>query len=295
MHDVAPATTARVLLVEDNRVNQLVARAMLEQLGFSVDVVADGLAAVKTAARVSYRAILMDCQIPVLDGYGATIEIRRVQGAARRTPIIAITASTTNANHRRCLAAGMDDYLTKPLGLSELRAALTRWAPEHAPRTTDDPAPRAPVPTVAVPEVVVAPETESGAVDVAVLAAHSERAVLDLEVVTRLEQLGATAGENLMGQLAELFLASADVRIDELRDALARPDPAAVAAAAHSLRGASANLGATDLARRCTMLETHGNAGNLGRGDVILEALELELARVRGALEAWLPSPAEAS
>jgi CheY-like chemotaxis protein len=119
----------RVLLVEDNEVNRLVATAMLGRLGFEVDVAANGSEGVKAAGLLPYQAILMDCQMPIVDGYEATREIRRRQGSSRRTPIIALTASAMKSDPQRCLAAGMDDYLSKPLSLRSLETMLDLWAP----------------------------------------------------------------------------------------------------------------------------------------------------------------------
>jgi two-component system, sensor histidine kinase and response regulator len=134
--------SGRILLAEDNSVSQRVATSMLEHLGFRVDVVGDGAAAVKAASETRYRAILMDCQLPVMDGYEATSEIRRLEGASPRVPIIAVTATVAKANHARCVAAGMDDYLLKPFGLKTLTGILLRWAPLGAGpiTTTADPA-----------------------------------------------------------------------------------------------------------------------------------------------------------
>lgn len=122
-----PGRSHQVLLAEDNPVNQRVASAMLENLGFQVDVVADGAQAVQAAASTSYQAILMDGQMPVLDGYQATTEIRRLSQGSRRTPIIAVTGSAMKSDQQRCLAAGMDDYLAKPLNLNTLADILRRW------------------------------------------------------------------------------------------------------------------------------------------------------------------------
>ena len=122
-----PGVSGQILLAEDNPVNQRVASAMLENLGFRVDIVADGAQAVKAAAETSYSAILMDGQMPILDGYLATTEIRSHEGS-RRTPIIAVTGSAMKSDQQRCLAAGMDDYLAKPLNLSSLADVLQRWA-----------------------------------------------------------------------------------------------------------------------------------------------------------------------
>jgi two-component system sensor histidine kinase/response regulator len=120
----------RVLVADDNTVNQRVAAAMIRRLGFDVDLAADGVEAVAAASRTTYDAILMDCQMSGLDGYQATIEIRRLPGASGRVPIIAVTASAMRSDQDRCLAAGMDGYIAKPLVLEALAAVLARWVPD---------------------------------------------------------------------------------------------------------------------------------------------------------------------
>jgi len=126
----AESRNGRALLVEDNVVNQTVARRMLEKRGFSTDVAANGLEALDTLASQEYSVVLMDCQMPKMDGYEATAQIRRREAAgSRRIPIIAMTANTLPSDRDRCLAAGMDDYLSKPLRLQELNDMLTRWTP----------------------------------------------------------------------------------------------------------------------------------------------------------------------
>jgi CheY-like chemotaxis protein len=250
-------------VAEDNPISQLVATAMLEHLGYKVDVAADGAEAVNAAVLTQYDAILMDCQIPVLDGYDASREIRSLQNASPRTPIIALTASPTESVRRRCLAAGMDAYLAKPLTLKALAGALARCA-------ADGPS----------PALVV------GEVD----AENSPRAVLDGQIVRRLERLGEAKGEDLFGQLTDLFLADADARIHELRQAVAVDDAAAVHRSAHTLGGASANLGATDLSHACATLATAGAAGEVAGGAGMLEAVEAELRHVQAALASRVPT-----
>jgi len=125
----AGATATHVLLAEDDRVNQMVVEAMLTQLGCTVDVVDDGDAARGAAAQHRYDLIIMDCHMPVMDGYEATRRIR--DGERERgmhTPIIALTADALLANRMRCLESGMDDYMTKPISNAHLAAALERWA-----------------------------------------------------------------------------------------------------------------------------------------------------------------------
>jgi len=119
-----------VLLAEDNEINQMVAADNLSLLGYRVDIARNGMEAVQLATTKPYKAILMDCQMPKMDGYAATAELRRKERPGQRVPIIAMTAGALAEDKRRCLAAGMDDYLTKPIDPDQLRAALSRWTTE---------------------------------------------------------------------------------------------------------------------------------------------------------------------
>jgi CheY-like chemotaxis protein len=116
-----------ILLVEDNPVNQRVASLMIEKQGFRTEVAANGLQALEVLAGNEYAAILMDCQMPEMDGYEATAEIRRLEGSGHHTAIIAMTANAMEGDREKCLAAGMDDYLSKPLSSGALSEALERW------------------------------------------------------------------------------------------------------------------------------------------------------------------------
>lgn len=122
-----------VLIAHDNPISQRIARAMFEKLGHEVDVVSDGEEAVAAAILRPYRAIFIDCNLPTLNGYRAAEEIRRLQGATGRTPIIALSESLTVADKLRCSAAGMDDFLTVPFDLGTIAATLAQW-----PRTPPD-------------------------------------------------------------------------------------------------------------------------------------------------------------
>jgi CheY-like chemotaxis protein len=123
-----PSLQARVLVAEDNVVNQKVAVRMLEKLGCRVDVVANGLEAVTAVASVAYDCLFMDCQMPEMDGYEATAVIRqRAEGSGPHLPIIAMTANVLQSDRERCLAAGMDDFISKPVQAPELLALLHKW------------------------------------------------------------------------------------------------------------------------------------------------------------------------
>ena len=267
----------RILLAEDHPLNQRVATAMLDNLGLDVDVVADGSEAVKAAMSTSYRAILMDCQLPILDGCEATREIRRLEGTSRRTPVIAVTASPTSSHRQRCLAAGMDDYLTKPLSVKALAAVLDRWAP-----------------ALSDPGIGVGIEDAQGspAIDIGPASdANLARPALDTHVLDRLERLGKASGEDLLSELTALFLTEADASVAALREALSVDDGSAVNRSAHTLSGASANLGATDLASLCATLANPGATGSTVDGEAQLARIEAELERVRSALGSRVPMP----
>jgi CheY-like chemotaxis protein len=125
----------RILVAEDNVVNQKVACRILEKLGFRVDVAADGEAAFRAWSSGRYDLILMDCQMPIMDGYEATRKIRAREGAAEHIPIIALTAHAMKGADNECLSAGMDDYLSKPIDRERLQGTLRRWLDDEADST----------------------------------------------------------------------------------------------------------------------------------------------------------------
>jgi CheY-like chemotaxis protein len=116
-------------VVEDNHVNQMVAVGILEHLGFTAEIAGNGIEALAALARGSFAAVLMDCRMPEMDGYDATEELRRIEGMGPRTPVIAMTAGVATGERERCLASGMDDYVSKPVSPQELDIALVRWLP----------------------------------------------------------------------------------------------------------------------------------------------------------------------
>lgn len=265
--DARPRTRARVLLAEDNPVNQKVAVRMLEKLGHRVDVAGNGLEAVEAARRLPYDIILMDCQMPEMDGYAATAEIRGMEGGGRRTPVVAMTANAMPGDRERCLACGMDDYVAKPIRVKELYAAMGRWIGWEREPDTEPPSETA---ASAVP----GSESVSGSID---------DSILD-EVV----EFAGESGPDLVRELITLFFAEVPARLDNLRHGVTENDPDRVTRAAHAMKGGAGNLGAVRVATLCGQLEQQGRDGDLTGAGTIVTALEAEVERVRALLEARL-------
>jgi PAS domain S-box-containing protein len=210
------APGGRVLVVDDHKINQLVATAMLEQLGYRVDVANGGAEALQAVQSARYDVIFMDCLMPIMDGYEATDSIRRLEGHERHTPIIALTASAMNGDRQRCLTAGMDDYLSKPIRPAALIEALARWRPggpataTAASATTSDAEPR--------------------------LSDHSHHegvGTLEIEI-----------GADVYARLFVVFADSLPKRLAEIKAATKAGDLQAARLVAHNLTGTSASFGA---------------------------------------------------
>ena len=248
----------RVLVAEDNTVNQQVAVLMLQARGYQADVVSNGQEAVEALERVPYDIVLMDCQMPEMDGFEATRQIRQREGATRHTPIIALTAHALRGEREKCIVAGMDDYLAKPLTPDALYTTLRRWLP----RSTRQPV--APAPSQVEEE--------------------EEERVLDYRVLENFRQLQIPGEPNLIHQLVDLYLADVPGRLATMRQAIAQQDATRLAQIAHALKGSSANIGARRVVRLCMELEKAGKEGNLSGVSDWLAQLEQEVARARDAL-----------
>ena len=265
---------ARVLVAEDNAVNQQVALGMLESLGYGVDVVGDGLGAFEALSRTSYGAVLMDVQMPRLDGYGATGKIRRrEEGTGHRTPIIAMTANALAGDRQKALDAGMDDYVAKPVSREDLAAVLRRWIPPGQPEEV-----RQEGATEAVPAAALAAGAGEPAPDGA-----PEDETVDRRVLENLEKSGGT---ELVGKLIGIFLEEATSRLAALREAVHGGEAAEVGRLAHALKGSCASMGIRKMMRLSEALERAGDSGDLSLAERLFDRLEDEFGRVRTALGA---------
>ncbi len=216
----------RVLLAEDNAVNQKVALHQLKRLGYSADVVDNGRAALEALERneLQYSLVLMDCQMPVMDGYEATTELRRRENGSRHIPVIAMTANAMQGDKEKCFAAGMDDYMSKPVNAPELQAVLARW---------------------------LLPELQSHESELIENDRVRPADVLDAFVLAGFRELQAQGNPGFVAELIGLFLQDTPPHIDALRKALPKGDRDTLEHEAHSLKGSCGSFGARRMEAIC--------------------------------------------
>ncbi|QZY28838.1 PAS domain S-box protein [Nocardioides coralli] len=253
-----PPTAApqRVLVVEDNQVNQLVAVGLLENAGFEADVAEDGVEAVAALHDGhQYAAVLMDCRMPRMDGFAATREIRANEPLGTRVPIIAMTASALEGERERCLAAGMDDFLTKPVDSARLQQVVRGWIDGTASAET------------------VQPQLPGPRGD-----------VLDLARIDMLHEL-VKDGLSLFQRSSGNFIAHAADHLTAIGAAVEAGDPEELTATAHKLKGSALNLGLPRVGEVARELEEQGRSGDLGASTAALSMLSREVQLAVAALE----------
>jgi signal transduction histidine kinase/DNA-binding response OmpR family regulator len=255
----------KVLLVEDNAVNQEVALAMLHYLGVETVSAWSGEEALEKLTFARFDAVLMDCQMPKLDGYASTARFREWEAANQhaRTPIIALTANALSGDAEKCYAAGMDRYLSKPFTIDQLQQVLESCVSDDA----------APSQTVPVDEPGFAAEKATDA-------------VLDQRVLDRIRALNRPGRPNLLVKVLGLYSSSSIALTDALTAAARSQDTEAMRQAAHALKSASANVGANVFAELCKEVELAAANGKFDDACLLLESLREEHQKVLQALEA---------
>ncbi len=256
-----PQFDARVLVVEDNATNQKVARGMLEKFGIHIDVAGNGEEALRVLAQRPFDLVFMDCQMPVMDGFEATRRIRDAGSPVEDhdLPVIAMTANAMRGDRERCIRAGMDDYIAKPVDLAQLCRVLKRWLPEQCRRVAGD-----------------------------------ENAVKDLPSRAPQPFDYAAMSERMMGDEAliraatEAFLKELGPQLGQLKSALAAADAEQVAALAHKIRGAAMNVGGIVLSASAHAIEQAGRRGELGEARQMLPELEQHAVELKNAIEDML-------
>jgi diguanylate cyclase (GGDEF)-like protein len=262
----------RILVAEDNLVNQEVVKSFLESMGCTADVVNDGLEALNAAGRRCYDLILMDCHMPVMDGFSATAKIREQEEATAtaRIPIIALTADVQKGIHDQCELVGMDGYLSKPFSKEQLRHLLANWLPSSADKALE-------LVPFEHPDAVMPVDSAPGVICQA-----------DLD---QLREIYDANGVSLLDKAIALYLQTAPEIAENLRQAAADSQPELLASMAHALKSSSANLGAKALSKTCLMLETAGRQADLAAIPALLAVFNTQLPLVFAELRVIAQSP----
>jgi signal transduction histidine kinase/CheY-like chemotaxis protein/HPt (histidine-containing phosphotransfer) domain-containing protein len=279
----------RILLVEDNAVNQKVASLILQKMGCRVDVAANGEEAVTMYGQLPYDAVLMDVQMPVMNGLEATQAIRRKEGQGRRTPIIAMTANALEEDRERCLSAGMDDYVPKPVRKEVLASTLRQWIGQASSGAGNG---ASTVPPVAPPARPVrgadlGPGTRART-NVLVAGAHPTPeqhqqphvAPDPVDLAALRVSAGDSASTDMSDMIIQAFLDNADERQQALDDGAARRDWSALTMAAHTLKSTAQLLEAKRLTDLCSTLETAAGDGDTPAALGLLDPVRDELRAV---------------
>ena len=254
--DKAAKLSGHILLAEDNLVNQEVGMAILRSIGCQPEVVNNGLEAVKASASKQFDAILMDCHMPIMDGFEATGKIREREKASdteQRVPIIALTADVQKGIIEQCKKSGMDDYVSKPFSQKQLQDSLEKWLPD-ASQEPEKPSEKQNVPSL-----------------------KSDIYTLESTALDNLRQLTTANGESLLNKAITLFLNAAPKDVDEMQRAFDKQDYIALARIAHSFKSACANLGIRSLADNAASIEENSNKGNTQDIDQLLNTIKLDL------------------
>ncbi|MGR9088527.1 MAG: ATP-binding protein [Gammaproteobacteria bacterium] len=255
---------ARILVAEDYPANQLLAKRALENLGCLVKIVNNGLEALEELKRKHYDLVFMDCQMPAMDGYQATMEIRRREaesGAKTHIPVIALTAHALTGDRAKCLSAGMDEWVTKPFTRQDLNEALQKWLPERMVSRMDESRP--------------VPEPPSSKLE-----PLSQTAAIDLSFLLQNFNFDDPNDMEFIAQLKQVFQHNAEQSFKSLEVAIRKNDAEYVRKLAHGLKSISANVGAMELSSRCNALEQAGRNNKLQNAEAVLSAMHFEYYRV---------------
>lgn len=249
-----------ILVAEDNLINQRVASSMLEQFGISADCVSNGQEAIEAAKRNKYDAILMDCRMPIVDGYEAAKVIRGLNRHYEEIPIIAVTANALKSERIKSANAMMDDHLSKPLTIESLKGVLDRFLSRQSSQT----------------KLSLVQNPSIGVVE--------ENAVLKSSVLESIKRVSEKVGNNLLEDVIRMFIDISPTVISEIRKAAEDGNARKVESLAHKLKGSARNLGASVLAENCAALESLGEENNLEGSDSIVERIEGDFNDVVSAL-----------
>jgi two-component system sensor histidine kinase/response regulator len=259
-HEPLLAAPVHVLLAEDNLVNQQVARKMLEGMGATFVVAADGFQVLQALEEAAFEVVLMDCQMPGMDGFVATARIReREQARGGHIPIIAMTANALEGDREHCLAMGMDDYISKPITRQGLWAVLSRWARNSGVESVRAEAP----PSQAPAEPAV-----------------SDEMAVDVRRLEEMKELLDGSPGGFYEGILQPYLSITEGQIRELKQSLEKGDTRSILTIAHTLKGSSLNLGFVALGSHAKEVEVETKHGTLKNPGALAAALQDEFHRV---------------
>ncbi|MCX8024064.1 MAG: response regulator [Thermanaerothrix sp.] len=270
-----------ILLVEDNPINTKVVVNLLTKAGYHVDTAENGVQALEAIRCKTYDLILMDVQMPVMDGFETTLHIREIEGNARHTPIIAMTAHAFREDVQRCLACGMDDYLAKPLKPQQLYETITHWLSSRrantaieTPKSASLPPPlERSLPNTTHLAATPSPQDETPSTSRRVPLGHARY----LETI--LPRFGHEPAFFI--EMFEAFIEQTAQKVKELRQAAQKNDAAAIKFLAHNLKGVAANFEAASLVTYCTQLEQMARQNRLQGAPALIEAIADTLPELR--------------
>jgi len=248
----------RILLADDNPINQRVGQSVLQKLGYRTELVTNGLEVLQALEQGSFDLIFLDVQMPEMDGLEASRRISERFGPERRPRIIAMTGNALMGDREKCLAAGMDDYISKPIRIAELQAAIERWGPTKKRRSDTTSFTR---------------KDASQAAD-----------LLDSNILAELREMPPTEGISMLRELIDLFLDSAPKRITQIRESAHHPTN--LAFHAHALKSMSLNMGAQKIVELTKRLEEMGRSGDASNSPQLISELENAFVLTRAQLEA---------
>jgi CheY-like chemotaxis protein/HPt (histidine-containing phosphotransfer) domain-containing protein len=267
------AIPGSLLLAEDDAINQLVTKSILSKFGYQVDVASCGSEALKFLEEKDYDLVLMDCMMPVLNGYEATAVIRDLTSKVRNhnIPVIALTANAMREDHERCLAVGMNGYLSKPIEVPELRAMLEKWLP---PSTTGS--------------TTLTPRLRAGSAS----GRDAKSSASASEIFNMAEFVRRNLGDLILSRdVATIFLDSTTEYFESICTTLAAQDTVALGQTAHKLKGGAANLALPQLSETARMIELHAKDGDLEKAAELLPELEQKLEQAVEAIRTLLITP----
>jgi CheY-like chemotaxis protein len=241
-------SSVRILLVEDYVINQTVAVRQLKKLGYRADVVDDGFAALKALELNQYDIVLMDCQMPELDGYEATAKIRSREATGRHTAIIAMTANAMMGDREKCIAAGMDDYITKPIQADDLKRVLEQWSPPPARKAGAD------------------------------LGASAQETLPPVDKERLLDAVGDEG--QVPAEFVEFYRNQMSEELDRLRIAIRSESAEEVIQLAHGCAGMNANCGMLAVVAPLRELERMGREGHLGGAELVADQVKVDFERI---------------